>query len=172
MENEIWKDIEGYECLYQVSDQGRVRSMLRKGTTGGILAPLVMSKGYLGVRLYKNKVGKTYKIHRLVAQAFIPNPDNKPQVNHKSEQKWLNSVDNLEWATAKENNNWGTRNQRVSCKNNWNSKPVKQLSLDGTLIAIWPSASEAERNGFIQSKISACCQGKSKTHRGYLWVYC
>lgn len=121
--NEIWKDIKGYEGLYQVSNFGRVRCLerLTKNKWGNyyrksiILKPLVLSKGYLGVRLYdSNKNVRTLRIHRLVAEAFISNPYNYPQVNHKDEDKTNNCVVNLEWCTCEYNNNYGTRNQRIS----------------------------------------------------------
>lgn len=107
---EIWKDIKGYEGLYQVSNFGRVKR------NGRILKVRVKRKGYLGVVLYNNSEPKHYTIHRLVAEAFIPNPENKPQVNHIDEDKTNNTVANLEWVTAKENANHGTRNSRMSHK--------------------------------------------------------
>ena len=174
---EIWKDIEGYEGLYQVSSLGRVRSLPRKGTSGKILRPGTNTKGYLFVILYKDGKTKCYKVHRLVAQAFVPNddPEHKTQVNHiNDEDKSDNRVSNLNWMSPKENLNWGSRNKRASqkLKNHPNeSKPVKQLTLDGTLVAIWPSTQEAERNGFKHTHIGQCCNGKRKTHKGYLWAY-
>lgn len=120
---EIWKDIEGYEGLYQVSNLGRVKSLDRKeyfyrGDTpverirkGCILSPS-SSCGYLHVNLHDGKKRKMKLIHRLVAQAFIPNPDILPEVNHKNELKTDNSVSNLEWCTAKYNSNYGTRTIR------------------------------------------------------------
>lgn len=131
------------------------------------------NKGYLGLGLSKNGIQKNFLVHRLVAEAFIPNPDNKPQVNHKSEEKWLNTVDNLEWATCEENNNWGTRNKRISktMTNGLLSQPVKQMTLDGTLVAIWPSLAEAARNGFSHQNISSCCNGKRNSHKGFLWEF-
>lgn len=107
---EEWKDIEGYEELYQVSNLGRVRR------NGRILKARVKRKGYLGVVLYNKSEPKHYIIHRLVAEAFIPNHENKPQVNHIDENKTNNTAANLEWVTAKENANHGTRNSRMSHK--------------------------------------------------------
>ena len=115
---EIWKDIEGYEGLYEVSSYGRVRSLgqfvnhnfggyaYRKGR---ILKPGLGSRGYLSVTLSKNGIQKQYTVHRLVAQAFIENPDNLPQVNHKDEDRTNNNVTNLEWCDAKYNVNYGNR---------------------------------------------------------------
>ena len=112
---EIWKDISGYEGLYQISNLGNVKS-LNYSRTGKerILKPGTDKDGYLLVTLYKNRNKRPFKIHRLVAKAFIPNPDNKSDVNHKDENKTNNCVDNLEWMTRMENNNFGTRNERIS----------------------------------------------------------
>ena len=114
---EEWRAVPGYEGLYEVSSYGRVKSLKRyKSNNGGIplikeriLKPYNDKKGYLNVRLRN----KNFKVHRLVAQAFIPNPNNLPQVNHKNEDKSDNRVDNLEWCTAKYNNTYGTRQDKV-----------------------------------------------------------
>ena len=109
---EIWKDIKGYECIYQVSNLGNVKSLDRLSTNGrrlkGKLLAKTNSKGYIKVTLTNKNKSDNRDIHRLVAQAFIPNPENKPQVNHIDEDKTNNTVDNLEWCTAKENINHGT----------------------------------------------------------------
>ena len=112
---EEWRPIEGYEGLYEVSNLGRVRSLDRfyyRLHKGKVLSPTKDRYGYLTVTLNCNGKSKTIKIHRLVAQAFLPNPDNLPQVNHKDEDKTNNNVDNLEWCTAKYNVNFGTRQER------------------------------------------------------------
>jgi len=104
MDKEIWKDIEGYEGRYQVSNLGRVKSLNYRHTDQErILQPIPFSHGYLVVNFLKNKKHKTFLIHRLVAQSFIPNPDNKPQVNHINGVKTDNRVVNLEWVTPLEN---------------------------------------------------------------------
>ena len=107
---EIWKDIKGYEGLYQISNLGRVKSISRKintfygyrKTKEKILKSSYDKDGYLKITITNNWKHKTHKIHRLVAEAFIPNPDNKPTINHIDGNKLNNSIDNLEWATRKE----------------------------------------------------------------------
>lgn len=179
---EVWKNISGYEGLYEVSSLGRVRSLPHKAynkligeyiSKEKILKQGSLVRGYKGVGLYKNGKEKTQKVHRLVAEAFIPNPNNYPEVNHKNEDTSDNRVTNLEWCTSKYNSNYGTRTQRIAQKNlNRNkSKRVLQLDLSGNLIHVWPSASETQRNGFSQGNVSACCRGERKTHKGYKWQY-
>lgn len=174
--NEFWRQVVGYEGLYEVSNFGKVRSLDRyvkhpRGDLrlkGRILKQQIDHNGYLFVSLSKNGKVKMFRIHRLVAQAFIPNPDNLPMVNHKDENPLNNQVFNLEWCTAKYNINYGTGIERMTEKR---SKPVIQYSLDGTFVREWSSMAEAGRNGFILANISACCQGKNKTHKGYKWEY-
>lgn len=100
---EIWKDIEGFEGYYKVSNYGNVMSLKRTGATGGLIKPYEHTKGYSKVSLWKGNKGKKMSIHRLVATAFIPNPDNKPQTNHKNGVRDDNHVSNLEWCTNSEN---------------------------------------------------------------------
>ena len=165
--NEIWRDIEGYEGLYQISNKGRVKS-LHNGSER-ILRPVIDRYGYYYIMLYNDSVRKYFKIHRLVAQAFISNPENKPQVNHKDENKKNNCIENLEWATAKENSNYGTRNERVADSR---SKPILQYSKSGDFIRGWKSAREVERMlGIANSHIIACCKGKRKSAGGFVWQY-
>lgn len=162
MENEIWKNIEGYEGLYQVSDQGRVKSL--KYGRERILKPAPNSDGYLSVVLCKDGKTKTHFIHRLVATAFIPNPEGLPCINHKSCIRTENNVLNIEWCNHSYNNSYGPRVEKYS-------KPVIQMSLDNEVITIWPSASEASKNGYLSTCISKCCQGKLQTHKGFKWKY-
>ena len=168
--NEIWKQIDSYED-YQISNWGRVKSF-KKGKER-ILRPRVVGAGYLQVILYKDGKTKPVFIHRLVANAFINNPDNLPEVNHKDENKQNNLVTNLEWCDAKYNSNYGTSIQRIADKltNGPLSKQVGQYSKDGNLIKIWPSMIEAHRNGFNVGHICSCCKGKYKTHGGFIWRY-
>ena len=119
---EIWKDIQGYEGLYQVSNLGRVRSLNYKKTkTVKILKLTSNTKGYLQLILHKNGEISSRKVHRLVAEAFIPNPDGLPQVNHKDENKQNNCVDNLEWCTNYYNAWYGTKIDKMRKKR---SKPI------------------------------------------------
>ena len=113
-EKEVWKDISGYEGLYQVSNYGRILSLKfnHKENNARVLKPIYV-RGYLCVNLYKNKIIKMAKIHRLVAEAFIPNPKKLPEINHKSENKTENYVGNLEWCDSKYNNNYGTKVKRA-----------------------------------------------------------
>ena len=162
---EIWKDIEGYEGLYQISNKGHVKS-LYKGSER-ILKPVLNRSGYYYIMLYNDNVRKIFSLHRLVAQAFIPNPENKPQVNHLDENKKNNCVDNLEWATAKENSNYGSRNERISRK-------ILQYSKSGDFIREWQSAVEVKRVlGIDQGNIAHCCRGNPKhtTAGGFVWKY-
>lgn len=191
---EIWKDIKGYEGIYQISSLGRVKSIDRwvnytndnlKHIKERILKIGNNLKGYYHVVLSKNGKHKTMTIHHLVAQAFIPNPDKLPCINHKDEDKsnnivWVNedgSIDydksNLEWCTYEYNNNYGDRTKKMvtSCTNHpKRSKSV--LAIKNCKICLYfPSLGEAERNGFSKIHISECCCGKYKQHKGYRWMW-
>ena len=179
-------DGEVYEGLYKLSNLGRILS-LNYNHTGkpGLMTPRKRKNGYFQVNLWKNGEYKTCSLHRLVAQTFLPNPENLPEVNHKDEDKTNNfvflnedgSVDkeksNLEWKSPKDNCNHGTRNERIA-KTNTNgklSKRVLQLSLDGELIREWPSTMECGRNGFDSGNVCKCCNGKQKSAYGFIWMY-
>lgn len=171
-ENEIWLPISDYPN-YQISNYGRVKSLkYRKSNEEHLLKP-VNIRGYLAIDLGK---GNRKFIHRLVASAFIPNDDIfKTQINHIDENKHNNCADNLEWCDCKYNINYGLHNEKCA-KSNLNhpniSKPIKQYSLDGILINIFPSIHEIERQlGFNPSHISECCNGKLKSSHGYIWRY-
>ena len=182
---EIWKtaiyDGEIYEGLYKVSNLGKILS-LNYNHTGkpGLMNPGTDKDGYFQVNLRKNGKPKWCSVHRLVAETFLENPDNKPEVNHKDEDKTNNfvflnedgSVDkeksNLEWKNHRDNCNHGTRNERIAKAL---SKPVLQLSLSGDLIREWPSIAECGRNGFNQSHVCLCCNGKKPHYKGFRWEY-
>lgn len=174
MNKEIWKDITGYEGLYQVSDQGRVKSLERKDCLGRIVKERILkstptNNGYLLVALCDGGKPKTLTVHRLVCQAFHKNPEDKPEVNHIDEDKTNNNAVNLEWCTREENINHGSRNERAGKSG---SKPVAQYSLDGELIKIWPSLTEVERQtGFCNSAISEAANGKRKQAYNFVWKY-
>lgn len=198
---EIWKDIEDYEGLYQVSNFGRIKSLdkivkgrnnyhLRKGK---ILIGRNDGGGYLMVALYKNRKRKDIKIHRLVAQAFIPNIENKPEINHIDRNKNNNSDSNLEWVTSKENsihfietgatlnfyNNakkqglkYGGNKKAMDILKNKLSKKVKQINPDTSkVIKIWDSSMEIQRKlGIPNQTISRSIKRKIKAG-GFLWEH-
>lgn len=179
---EVWKDIRGYEGFYQSSTFGRVRSLDRwvkcpngsiRCCKGKILKPVTNKYGYLKVGLWKNGKVKNFLVHRLVAEAFLPNPENLPCVNHKDENKLNNNVNNLEFCDCKYNINFGTRTEKVIAKNTNGklSKKVLQYTLDGQFVREWKSIRECGRNGFIQQAVAACCQGKRKKHKDFIWKY-
>lgn len=168
---EIWKDIKGYENLYQVSNLGRVRSLWFGKIR--LLKECVNGNGYNHVILTKDGKSKVCLIHRLVAFAFIPNHNNLKEVNHKDEDKSNNCVDNLEWCTHLYNMNYGCRNEKASKKltNRKDlSKSVLQFTKDGQFVAEYQSFMDAERKtGIYNESISACCLGKRKSAGGYIW---
>lgn len=169
MTEEIWKDIKDYEGLYQVSNWGRVKSLWFGKEK--ILQPVKHKNGYLYVSLGRKKI---ISIHRLVAEVFIPNPNNLPQINHKDEDKTNNRVENIEWCNCKYNINYGTHNKRVSDTqiNDQNkSKKVIQFTLDGEFVKEWVSLHECSRNGFQHQNIIRCCRGEYKQHKGFIWKY-
>ena len=187
---EVWRtavyDGEVYEGLYKVSNWGRILS-LDYNHTGkpGLMNPYEDTCGYLTVKLSKNRKSKNCRVHRLVAEAFLDNPDNLPEVNHIDEDKTNNfvflnedgSVDeeksNLEWKNHRDNCNHGTRNERAAkaMTNGKLSKPVLQFTLDGEFVREWPSTMECERNGFYSGNVAACCRGEKPQYKGFLWMY-
>lgn len=175
---ENWRDIIDYENLYQGSNFGRVRSVDRwvKSKSGSvrlckgrILKPSTDKNGYLKVDLWKNNKQKIHLVHRLVAEAFLPNPDNLQEVNHKDENKQNNNVENLEWCDRTYNVNYGTAIEKMIKKK---SKPVLQYTLDSQFVREWKSAKQAEREGGFNSIcICMCCKGKIKKHKDFIWRY-
>lgn len=172
---EIWKDIEGYEGLYQVSNFGRVKSLNKyHHKREQILKPNLKSDGYYETSLSKNSKPKWVRTHRLVAQAFIPNPENKPQINHKDGNKLNNCIENLEWVTNKENIDHAIAMglEKLNGHENPNAKPVDQYDLDGNFIRHWKCIKYASEELKIhQSKISMVCNNHSKTAGGYIWKF-
>lgn len=171
---ETWKDIPDYENLYQVSTLGRVRS----AKTLKPLVPQISDRGYLRVRLTKNKQRKTARVHRLVAYAFIPNVDMKPEINHINGNKTDNRVCNLVWVSKSENQKHSYRvlNRKPSMlgkfgSDNPNSMKVVQLK-NNKIVQFFSAAKEAEREtGIPQGCISRCARGQSKTAGGFQWAY-
>lgn len=174
----MWKTINGYEN-YEVSDSGEVRCVkyfdhgnAAKYKLPFYLKPRKDKDGYLRYALFKNSKAKHIFAHRLVAEAFIENPFNKQQINHKNGIKNDNRVENLEWSTASENIRHRIDVLHVSLKNNRRSKQVTQFSANGEIIAVFPSAKEASRQtGFSQGHISECCRGEFSQYKGYVWKY-
>lgn len=175
---EIWKDIVGYDGLYQVSSLGQVKMLgrIKRLWNGGetYLKPKILNQnvicGYKKVKLRdKNGEAKMISVHRLVAAAFIQNQDNLPQVNHKDENKLNNNVENLEWCTAKYNSNYGTGIKRCS---EARFKRIAQISLNGNVIREWNSMKEIVKTlGFSYSRLSQACNGITKTSNGYIWKF-
>lgn len=158
---ERFKVIEGFP-QYKISDKGNVFSI----KYGRLLKPYKHKDGYLFIDLYDNKKFPK-SIHRLVAEAFLPNPNNYDQVNHKDENKTNNCISNLEWCTHQYNNNYGTRNRRIG---NAHKIKILQFTKEGNLIKEWDSMIEAcKEYNISKSLMSECCNGKYNTAKGYVW---
>lgn len=187
---EIWKDIKNFEKIYQVSNFGRIRSLdrmiinsnlnksyFKKGQLLKQHYSLKNQKGYLQVSLWKNGTRKECKVHRLVAEAFIPNFENKQEVNHIDGNKNNNCVNNLEWCNGLENIHHAIKNNLFTNEGKQRqikaiSKTIIQYDLNNNFIKQWPSMKEAERHlGIASSSICHCCKGDYKTAGGYLWRY-
>ena len=176
--NEEWRPVIGYYGLYEASNMGRVRALKwHRGNITHILKPCKDSSGYYQVALYKDGTRKLKMVHRLVAEAFIPNPNNYPCINHKDYDTTNNCVDNLEWCSYSYNNNYGNgpqkrRNTLLNRKDH--SKPVCQYSLDGKLIKTYPSIKEAARqiNG-NEGTISSLCNNYKwrRTYKNFKWGF-
>lgn len=185
MMKEEWKQCVGFEPFYEVSNTGRVRSIAVWSDKYQRIIKRPVSKekriettkdGYKRVLLCYYGKHHHCAVHRLVAQAFIPNPDKLPCINHKDETPSNNNVENLEWCSYKYNSNYGTLPQRISRRmitNHPKMKTVYQYELDGTFITAYPSANEASRSiGTVcGDMITRACRGKAKTAGGYRWSY-
>ena len=193
MINEIWRDIEGYNGLYQISNLGRVKSLEKKCLSKNgkyrinkekILKLYTNSKdGYIRVGLWKNNKHHSFTLHKIVAQTFIDNYDNKPCIDHINGDRTDNRVENLRWVTHKENNNNPITKKRHSTnhpkvflgifgKNNPSSIPVLQFTIDGKLVRKWDCIRDIQRElGIDNTNISRCCRGKQKTAGNFRWCY-
>ena len=190
---EIWKDIEGYEGLYKVSNKGNIKSLPKNVTysngcvhyyEGRLMKSVVNNKnGYVYIGLTKNKKQSNFRLHRLVAKAFISNPNNFKEINHLDFNKINNSIDNLEWcdrfrqnqhAAKKPGRKWAKNGAGKFGKLNHKSKPVVQISIEtNEILNVFESGCLAVKSikGASQAKISACCLGHRKTHAGYKWDF-
>lgn len=180
-EQEIWKDIPGYEGLYQVSNLGNVKGLpSRRVYSDGrvhyyperVLKQHTIRRNNKQVCLTVGGNHRSFRVHRLVAMAFLPNPNNYDQVNHKDENPSNNNIDNLEWCSAEYNLNYGTRNKRASESR---GKVVLQYSFDGELLREFSGAREAARQMGLEANCGAniqnCCNGKRRSAYGYVWQW-
>ena len=164
MKKEIWKDIKDYPN-YQVSNLGRILNII----SNKILKAHKNHQGYLQVRLYKNGKNKNCYIHRLVAEAFIPNPNHYKEINHKDENPSNSIVDNLEWCDRKYNINYGSHNERMASKK---SKKVIQMDKDYLILNVFDSLQQIQKSlGFSSGNICECCNGRRNSAYGYIWRY-
>lgn len=191
---ERWKDIDGYEGIYQVSSEGRVKSINHKNHRGNMIYGQILklkheTNGYLRVNLVKDGHAKQYSVHRLVAKAFIPNPQNLPTVNHKDEDKTNNAVSNLEWLSVEDNIRYGTgvkrsrqnRNMKkmgekisITKRAKGQTRPIIQYDLNMNEVARYDSIQEAARaNNIWHTGISIALHHTygCKTYKGYIWKY-
>ena len=166
---EEWKDIDGYDGVYQVSSEGRVRSFQRNKCE--ILKCHIVGKTkHLKIGLYKDKKRKHYYVHKLVAKAFIPNPNNYTEINHKDENPLNNNVKNLEWCTHLYNMTYGTCQERSRKTHLERTPSILMYDKEGVLKATFNSVVDAEKEtGTPHSNIIACCKGRLKTANGYVW---
>lgn len=170
---ENWKDIKGYEGLYQVSNLGRIKSLEFRNHKYNFQKEKILKPNksgtckYLAITLSKNKKRKRYLIHRLVAETFISNPYNFAQINHKDENKQNNCENNLEWCTRNYNMNYGTQIERAHKKQR---KKINQYDLNGNFIKQWDSIADIIKE-LKDTNVYKCCVGKYKQSKGYIWKY-
>ena len=162
---EIWKDVPGFEGLYQVSNYGQIKSTPRRGTVGGIMKGHADRKGYINITLRKDGKQYTQKLHRLIAITFIPNPHNYPEVNHRDENKQNNRIDNLEWCSTSYNHEYGTRTLRASARC---GKPICCVE---TGVEYQGARQAAREMGIDASGITKALKNPNRTCGGYHWQY-
>lgn len=170
---EIWKDIVGFEGIYQVSNLGRIKSFQKWKRASCpdeyVLKSTVANNGYCQVTLYNGKKRAKYLVHRLVAEAFIPNPNGLPHINHIDENPENNAASNLEWCTPLYNNRYGTAKLRAMMTK---GKPIQQFFINGQWIATYANPTIASKiTGIKQKTITSCASGHMKTGEGYVWKW-
>lgn len=183
-ESETWRNVADFEGLYKISNKGNVHSVERVSSQGNkcggfTLKPTIASGGYLQVKLYENGIRKHKYIHRIVAEAFIPNPNNYPEINHKDEDKTNNYVENLEWCTRKYNVNFGTAIERAAQAQ---SKKVRAVNVETGEVLTFNSAKETGDKGYSSGVVYKACSGVYKSsigkligdghlYKGHQWSY-
>ena len=162
----IWKDVKGYEGIYEISNYGIIKNI----KTNKIKKQSIDNVGYYVVSLCKNNISKLKRVHCIIAEAFIPNPNNYPCVNHKDENKLNNDIENLEWCTKGYNNRYGSRVKRITEKK---KKKIFQIDSNGIVVKEWDSVKEAANTlGINGTQISRYARGVIKgTYKGYKWEY-
>lgn len=167
MKNEVWKIMKEHSN-YEVSNLGKIKNK----TTGRIRKTSINNKGYEQFIVYIDKKPKTFYVHRVVANNFLENLNNLPEVNHKDENKLNNRVDNLEWCDGCYNLHYGTRIERIINKKKPLYIKIIQKDKNKNIIKIWENIDEIVcNNNYHRSNIYKCCQGKLKTAYGYIWDY-
>jgi len=161
---EEWKDVKGHEGLYEISNKGRLRNGY-----GKVLSPADNGKGYMRFSLSKgNSDTSTVYLHRAIGEAFIPNPNNYPEINHIDEDKSNNQIENLEWCSIKYNRLYGTRVERSSAKS---KRKVVGINIKDKSVIILEGIVDCIQHGLNKSAVSNCAQGLSKSSGGYRWMY-
>lgn len=175
---EIWKDIDGYEGLYKVSSMGRVYSVPRISPTGckvngRFLCHGDNGHGYKIVNLWKDGKSKIKYVHRLVALAFIPNPDNLPEINHKDENKENNCVSNLEWCSNRYNVTYGTARKRgmATYRQNGHNTPIDKYDTSGNLIKTYEVSYDLRKDGVKRRCVLNCCYGRTRSYKGFVYRF-